>query len=127
MAIVSEILNIITQQLVGLLPIEDSECQILILGTMPGVESLKQQAYYANSRNLFWKLIAEVIGKDVPENYEDKKAYLIKNGIALWDMCQTCLRDGSLDSNISEEMPNDIKAFVAQHPYLKAIGFNGKT
>jgi len=111
----------------GLPPIEDAACRILILGTMPGMESLKQQAYYANPRNLFWKLLAEVTGKEVPEHYEDRKIFLIRNKIALWDICSTCLRNGSLDSNISEEMPNDISGFVASHPHLKAIGFNGKT
>jgi double-stranded uracil-DNA glycosylase len=111
----------------GLLPIEDEECHLLILGTMPGVESLKQQAYYANPRNLFWKLLAEMTGKQVPENYEDKKVWLTNNKIALWDTCRTCIRNGSLDSNISEVMPNDIKDFISTHPRLKAIGFNGKT
>lgn len=113
-------------QLSGLAPIEDGDCRILILGTMPGVESLKQQAYYANSRNLFWKLIAGVIGETAPDNYEDKKVYLRRYKVALWDMCQFCTRSGSLDSNISDEVPNDIKAFVAGHPHLKVIGCNGK-
>ncbi|MDD4968962.1 MAG: DNA-deoxyinosine glycosylase [Paludibacter sp.] len=111
----------------GLPPIEDEACHLLILGTMPGVESLKQQAYYANPRNLFWKLLSGITGKQVPDNYEDKKAWLTKNKIALWDTCRTCIRNGSLDSNISEEMPNDIRDFISSHPHLKAIGFNGKT
>jgi len=113
-------------QVKGLLPIEDAVCQLLILGTMPGVESLKQQAYYGHPRNLFWKLIAEVTGETAPESYEDKKKYLLRNHIALWDICQVCVRPGSLDSNISDEVPNDIKAFIAEHPHLKAIGCNGK-
>jgi len=123
----SEPLIPIRTTLEGLPPIEDEACRVLILGTMPGVESLKQQAYYANLRNLFWKLLSEVTGKPVPENYEDKKVWLINNKIALWDTCSTCIRNGSLDSNISEEMPNDIKDFITTHPHLIAIGFNGKT
>jgi double-stranded uracil-DNA glycosylase len=123
----SEPLIPIRTNIEGLPPIENESCQILILGTMPGVESLKQQAYYANQRNLFWKLLSEVTGKLVPENYEDKKVWLKNTKIALWDTCRTCIRNGSLDSNISEEMPNDIRDFIATHPHLKAIGFNGKT
>jgi len=123
----SEPLIPIRTNIEGLPPIENTACQILILGTMPGVESLKQQAYYANPRNLFWKLLSEVTGKPVPEKYEDKKAWLMNNKIALWDTCRTCIRNGSLDSNISEEMPNDIRDFISTHLHLKAIGFNGKT
>lgn len=110
----------------GLAPIENETSQVLILGTMPSVESLKRQAYYGHPRNLFWKLIAEITGETVPEDYEDKKKYLLKYKIALWDMCQTCIRAGSLDSNISEEMPNDIKSFITGHPHIKAIVLNGK-
>jgi len=117
--------NTSLNQVSGLAPIEDEDCRILILGTMPGIESLRQQAYYANPRNLFWKLIAGVIGETAPENYEDKKAYLRRHKVALWDMCQVCNRSGSLDSNISDEVPNDIKTFIAVHPHLKAIGCNG--
>ena len=120
--------NIMKHYLIeGLPPIEDEDCRVLILGTMPGAESLRQQAYYANPRNLFWKLLAEVTGKTVPEDYEEKKAFLIENKIALWDTCHTCKRNGSLDSNISEEKPNDIHGFIGGHTHLEAIGFNGKT
>ena len=111
----------------GLLPIEDKESRILILGTMPGVESLIRQAYYANPRNLFWKMLSEVTGKPMPDTYEDKKEFLLRNKIALWDICRSCIRNGSLDSTISNEMPNDINRFVEEHPHLKVIGFNGKT
>jgi hypoxanthine-DNA glycosylase len=113
-------------QIKGLPSIEDPECQLLILGTMPGVESLKQQAYYGNHRNLFWKLTAIVTGETTPESYEEKKKYLLRHRIALWDICQVCVRPGSLDSSISDEVPNDINAFITRHPHLKAIGCNGK-
>ena len=113
-------------QVKGLSSIENAASQLLILGTMPGVESLKQQAYYGHTRNLFWKLIAEVTGETAPESYEDKKKYLLRHNIALWDICQVCVRPGSLDSNISDEVPNDIKSFILEHPHLKAIGCNGK-
>jgi len=116
----------IRKKVQGLAPIADENSRILILGTMPGLESLRKQAYYGNTRNLFWKLTEEVTGKKVPEEYAEKKQFLLKNKIALWDMCQACFREGSLDSNISEETPNDIKSFVKKHPQIKVIAFNGK-
>jgi len=110
----------------GLAPVVNEHSSVLILGTMPGVDSLRKQAYYGNDRNLFWKLMAQVTGKEVPLDYEERKEFLLENKIALWDMCQTCLREGSLDSAISEETPNNIHSFVQKHPEIKAIAFNGK-
>ena len=107
-------------------PISDKNSAVLILGTMPGAESLKQQAYYSHQRNLFWKIIREIIQSEVPATYDEKKKFLLQNKIALWDMCKACIREGSLDSNISHETPNDIADFTNRHPNLKAIAFNGK-
>lgn len=111
----------------SLKPISNKHSKVLILGTMPGVESLRQQAYYGHPRNLFWKLIEEVTGKQVPITYEDRKTYLLQNHIALWDVCQSCFREGSLDKDISGEVPNDLTTFLSQHPNIKAIAFNGQS
>jgi hypoxanthine-DNA glycosylase len=113
-------------QVKSLEPICDKNSQILILGTMPGVESLKKQEYYSHPRNIFWKLIAEVIGEPAPIDYKERKQYLLKNGIALWDMCKVCIRSGSLDNNAADEEPNNIPSFVAEHSHIKLIGCNGK-
>lgn len=107
-------------------PILDEHTKLVILGTMPGVESLKQQAYYSHPRNLFWKLIAELTGKDVPLNYDDRTAFLLDHKIGLWDICKSCVREGSLDSNISEETPTDLKALVAKYPNIECLAFNGQ-
>lgn len=107
-------------------PIADENSKILILGTMPGEESLRHQAYYAHSRNLFWKFVEPITGESVPTVYEERKSFLLHHGIALWDVCHSCERPGSLDTDISDEMPNDIANFVANHPNVKAIGLNGQ-
>lgn len=109
----------------GLHPISNKNSKILILGSMPGAESLRKQEYYGNPRNLFWKLLAEVTGVEAPYGYTEKQNYLRCHGIALWDMCAVCVRPGSLDSNITEEIPNDIRSFLVSHPYIKTIACNG--
>lgn len=108
-------------------PIEDNESEVLILGTMPGKESLATGEYYANNRNMFWKIIQELYngGKDFA-SYEEKEACLKKNHIALWDTLEACDRVGSTDSGISNEVPNDLNGFLRQHPSIKRIVFNGK-
>lgn len=110
----------------GLSPIINSNSKILILGTMPGIESLRKQEYYGHSRNMLWKMIAHITGKEIPEQYEEKLKLLNAVGIALWDVCMTCIRKGSLDSNIQDETPNDLLALIEKYPNIKAFAFNGK-
>lgn len=112
-------------RITGLSPLSDTQNRILILGTMPSVESLRRQAYYGHPRNLFWKLIGVVTGEAAPALYEERKKYLLRHGISLWDMCAVCIRPGSIDSAITDEIPNDIRAFVASHPGIRVIACNG--
>jgi|JFJP01.1.fsa_nt_gi hypoxanthine-DNA glycosylase len=113
-------------QIFGLEPIADSKSKVLILGTMPGEESLKKQEYYGNPGNLFWKLTGEITGKEFTSNYSEKVDQLLLFGIALWDVCNTCVREGSLDSNIENETPNELEYFLEEYPSIKLIAFNGK-
>lgn len=109
------------------LPNIDNNSKILILGSMPGVKSLEEQQYYAHPQNRFWKLIGMFCNADnLPElNYQEKLQILLKNKIALWDVIQSCYRDGSLDSKIQNELPNDIPEFLKQFPNIKIICLNG--
>lgn len=107
-------------------PIADDGCRILVLGTMPGEESLRKQQYYGHPRNAFWPIMAALCGRALPDAYEQRKAMLLKTRIALWDVCCRCERDGSLDSNISNEEPNRIGELLSQHPLIRTIAFNGQ-
>ena len=106
-------------------PIADEHARILVLGTMPSVESLRQGFYYAHPRNAFWKIIAEIFGEELPVSVEDKKQLLHRNHIALWDTLYSCEREGSLDGDILHPEPNDILALLAACPQIQKICFNG--
>lgn len=80
-------------------PIADRNAQILILGSMPGRESLEARQYYANRRNAFWKIMAELLVFDPASSYEARVHALRSARIALWDVLQACKRVGSLDAN----------------------------
>ncbi|WP_264521649.1 DNA-deoxyinosine glycosylase [Flavobacterium sp. N1994] len=107
-------------------PISDGNGKILILGTMPGAQSLVLNEYYGNPRNHFWKLLFTLFNETHSTDYQTKKNLILKNNIALWDVLQTCERQGSLDSNILKEIPNDFDTFLNHHPNITHIFFNGQ-
>ncbi len=106
-------------------PIADARARILILGSMPGVESLRRQQYYAHPQNAFWRLIAEILGFERTLSYRERVAELIRRRIALWDVLESCRRPGSLDADIRAETANDFAAFFAAHPAIHTVFFNG--
>lgn len=106
-------------------PVYDKNSKILILGSMASVESLKQGFYYMHPRNRFWKTLGRITQKQVPDSIEGKRDFLLENGIALMDSIYSCEREGSLDSDIKNVVPNDIKKVLSQ-TNIKAVFCNGK-
>jgi hypoxanthine-DNA glycosylase len=100
---------------------------ILILGSMPGSASLKAQQYYAHPRNLFWRILGDLIGAGLDVPYEARLAILRQRGIALWDVLNSCFREGSLDSDIEEAsiVVNDFRTFYRAHSKIEHVFFNG--
>jgi hypoxanthine-DNA glycosylase len=108
-------------------PIENENARILILGSMPGVASLRAAEYYAHPRNLFWRMMGTLISLDPESAYEQRILALISVRIALWDVLHSCTRDGSLDANIDKasQAPNDFHSFFAGHINITHVFFNG--
>lgn len=107
-------------------PISDKNAKVLLLGTMPGIQSLTLNQYYGHHRNMFWKLIFTLFDAPFSVDYDLRKAILLKNNIAVWDVLSACIRKGSLDSAIAQEVPNDFTAFLEAHPHIEHIFFNGQ-
>jgi hypoxanthine-DNA glycosylase len=97
----------------------------LILGSMPGEASLKAGEYYAHPQNSFWRIMGELFGAGRELAYKQRLGILADHGITLWESLQSCIRQGSLDSDISEEIPNDFRSLFAVHSGYKRIFFNG--
>lgn len=106
-------------------PISDINCRILILGTMPGVESLKKQQYYGHKQNHFWKIIYGLFNQKMEEDYDKKKNFVLSHNIAIWDVLKSCEREGSSDSKIINPVVNDFESFFQKHTNIKAVYFNG--
>lgn len=100
--------------------------RLLLLGSMPGIQSLHREQYYAHPQNQFWRILAAAFEQDLPVTYDEKRELLKRNGIALWDVLAHCEREGSLDSAIKNAVPNDIPAFIDGFPSVQKIGFNGQ-
>ena len=111
----------------GFPPIADPRAHSLILGSMPGVESLRLQQYYAYPHNAFWRIMQALYGIPVDGPYEQRTSALRERRLALWDVLKHCRREGSLDSNIRSDsiIANDFAAFFDQHPGIQRIFFNG--
>lgn len=111
----------------GFPPIADEHSRILILGSMPSVESLRRGQYYGNPQNTFWRLMVELLGEPFSEDYSERTALLLRHGVALWDVLESCERPGSLDSNIKRPEVNDFPAFFAAYPHISRVYLNGGT
>jgi TDG/mug DNA glycosylase family protein len=106
-------------------PIAAPDAKILILGSMPGVASLAAGEYYAHPRNAFWPIMGHLFGAGPDLPYAERVGRLKERKVAVWDVLQSCEREGSLDSAIRAEVPNDFPAFLAAHPGIRIIGLNG--
>lgn len=104
----------------------DRHARVLILGSMPGVESLRQRQYYAHPRNVFWDLMGDLFGagRDLP--YEKRLGVLRANRVALWDVAHSCRRKGSLDSSIQGVEANDFGRLFTTAPKIHTVFFNGQ-
>jgi double-stranded uracil-DNA glycosylase len=109
-------------------PAGSTNACLLILGSLPGEASLAAQRYYAHPQNQFWRLMGHVLKEDLAAlAYEDRLGRLTARCIALWDVVGEARRQGSLDGAIRQVIANPLAEYVATHPRLEAIAFNGKT
>ncbi len=109
----------------NLLPFYDKDSEILILGSMPSIKSRSAGFYYAHPQNRFFKILADIYEEVEPISIEDKKHFLKKHKIALWDVIKSCTIIGSSDSSIKDVVVNDIKTLI-KDTNIKYIYTTGK-
>ena len=93
-------------------PVYDANSRILVLGSFPSVKSREQQFFYGHKQNRFWKVLAGILGCEVPQTIEEKKAMLLANHIAVWDVIKSCEIEGSSDASIRDVIPNDLSEIL---------------
>lgn len=106
-------------------PVFEKEAEILILGTFPSVKSRENLFYYGHPRNRFWPVLAAVLSDVCPVTVEEKKSFLLKHHIALWDVLAACEIKDSADSSIKNPEVNDVSSLLKKTK-IKRIFCNGK-
>ena len=111
-------------------PLFDADSRVLILGSFPSVKSREQRFFYGHPQNRFWKVMAEVVREkrhrpvNVPASIPEKRAFLLENHIALWDVIASCEITGSSDASIKTAVPTDLSP-ILEGADIRAIFCNG--
>lgn len=107
-------------------PIYDKNSKILILGSFPSVRSRADGFYYGHPQNRFWKVLSFLLNEEMPKTNEEKRALLLRSGIALWDVIASCEIENSSDSTIRQAKPNDLSE-IFKTADIRRVYTNGKT
>lgn len=107
-------------------PVMDENCRLLILGSFPSVKSRENAFYYGHPQNRFWKVMAAVFADDLPQSVGEKKAFLLRHHVALWDVIASCDIVGSGDSSIKNAVPNDLR-MILDAAKIRHVFLNGQT
>lgn len=107
-------------------PVCDVRSRVLVLGTFPSDKSRESGFFYGHPQNRFWRVLAAVFGRDVPATIAEKKALLLDNRVALWDVIASCEIAGASDSSIRNVVPADVGRILRESP-IERLYANGKT
>lgn len=105
-------------------PVFDDRSEVLVLGSFPSVKSREHQFYYGHPQNRFWKVTAGVFGEELPQTIEEKREFLLRNHVAVWDVIASCDIIGSSDSSIRNVEANDMQVILSRAK-IRAIYANG--
>lgn len=108
-------------------PLYDSHSRVLLLGSIPSPKSREIGFFYGHPQNRFWRVLAAVLGEEVPQTIEDKRTMCLKRHVALWDTIARCDIAGASDTSIRNAMPNDIGKLVRESEITRIFATGGKS
>jgi len=119
--------DVMREHRIGLPPVVGHAAKVLVLGTIPSVQSSMKGQYYGNPLNHFWRLMGEVLDERMPDDYLDRCKMLTLGGIAIWDVLAECDIRRSGDHSIINPVPNDLLTFLKDKESISHVFVNGKT
>lgn len=105
-------------------PVWDENSRVLILGSFPSVRSRQEGFFYGHPQNRFWKVLSGLWEEPLPGTAAEKKSFLLRHRIALWDVIASCEVEGSADSSLRSVIVNDITPILRGAP-IRCICTNG--
>lgn len=108
-------------------PLYDSHSRVLLLGSIPSPKSREIGFFYGHPQNRFWRVLAAVLGEEVPQTIEEKRAMCLKHHVALWDTIARCDIEGASDTSIRNAIPNDIGKLVRESEITRIFATGGKS
>ncbi len=108
-------------------PLYDCHSRVLLLGSIPSPKSREIGFFYGHPQNRFWRVLAAVLGEEVPQTIEDKRAMCLKHHVALWDTIARCDIVGASDTSIRNAEPNDIGKLVRESEITRIFATGGKS
>lgn len=108
-------------------PLYDSHSRVLLLGSIPSPKSREIDFFYGHPQNRFWRVLAAVLGEEVPQTIEDKRTMCLKHHVALWDTIARCDIAGASDTSIRNAVPNDIGKLVRESEITRIFATGGKS
>lgn len=106
-------------------PVYDEHSRVLVLGSMPSPASRADGFYYAHPQNRFWPVMAALWDEPVPNTTDDRRAFCLCHGVALWDVLASCTISGASDASISNPVSNDVATLLA-HTTISSIFCTGR-
>ena len=107
-----------------LAPVYDCHSKILILGSLPSVKS-RGQFFYNHPQNRFWNVLEQLTNTEPLKTFAEKRAFLFRHRIAIWDVIASCEIKGSSDSSIRNVVPNDLSE-IMERAEIAQIYTNGR-
>lgn len=108
-------------------PLYDRHSRVLLLGSIPSPKSREIGFFYGHPQNRFWRVLAAVLGEEVPQTIEEKRAMCLKHHVALWDTIARCDIMGASDTSIRNAVPNDIGKLVRESEITRIFATGGKS
>lgn len=107
-------------------PVFDKNSKVLVLGSFPSPKSRETGFFYGHKQNRFWEVVAKVFEEPFPETIDERREFLLRNGIAMWDVCASCDIVGASDSSIKNVVPNNFSE-IFKTADIRAVFCTGKT